>query len=250
MSVVFIKRFLRLIGLVGLLALLIYVVVAGDASKDRAIVGISKPSKTLGLLVTQGSRPLALTVTSQPLVQAFMAQDPGRVQLVNFFSYGCYGCMRWYPFLEKWAKKHSTKVVVYHFPLLFQKQLEPLAHAYYIAQALKRSDLDLLIFRAIHEQNIPLSDQEQLANFFSKQSISKKTFNDLYDSFSLNQALTQAKNMAFAYQITLSPSVILNTDHGSYLITPDMIPGDGGEETLFKVLDGVLLSAQKGKESV
>lgn len=249
MFVVYSKRFIGLLGLAGLLSVLIYWAVAAWSANDRVKERIVKPNKTLSL-VAHGYRPLSLTVTSQPLIQAFMSQDPGRVQLVDFFSYGCYGCMRWYPILQRWATKHATKVVVYHFPLLFQKQLEPLAHAYYIAQTLKRSDLNLQIFRAIHEHHLPLTDQAQLADFFSTQGIAKKTFNDLYASFSLSQALTQAKNMAFAYQITLSPSVILNTPHGSYLITPDMIQGNGREEDLFKVLDGLLTAAPKEKKDV
>jgi thiol:disulfide interchange protein DsbA len=247
MSVVFVKRLIRALSIAGFLAIILYFVVVGFDTKKPNIIkeSVANPSHPAPVVTRKPYHFLGSAITAQPIVQAFMAQDPEGVQLINFFSYGCYGCMLWHPLIEKWIQNNSTRVKAYDIPILFHQQWEPLARAYYVAKTLKRPDLDGLIFQAIHETHMPLTNQQQLADFFSTHRILPKIFNDLYHSFSINQSLMQAKNIAFAYQITTSPSLILNTPHGSYLITPEMIPDHGTEKTLFEVLDGLLRHAQE-----
>ncbi len=206
------------------------------------------PLKPASHVSDKGYEVLPVAITSNPSIQALIAEDPDRVQLINFFSYGCHGCMRWHPFFETWAKQHAQKVAVYHVPILFNKAWEPFARVYFIVKALKKNDaLDTLLFKTIQARELDLSDKKNLADFFEKQGVPTKTFEDLYDSFSVNQDLRKAKDLAAAYQITLSPSVVLNTPRGSYLITPNMIKNGSGEG-LMQTLDALLASI-RGTES-
>lgn len=228
------------LSLLGLLAYALFVVFLKpeDLQKSEASVSI----KPVSHVSDKGYEVLPVSITSNPSIQALIAEDPGRVQLINFFNYGCYGCMRWHPFLDTWAKQHAQKVAVYHVPILFNKAWEPFARVYFIVKALKMNDaLDALLFKTIQARELDLSDKKNLAAFFEKQGVSEKTFDDLYDSFSVNQELLKSKNLAMAYQITLSPSVALNTPRGSYLITPNMIKNGSGE-ALMQTLDALLAS--------
>ena len=226
------------LSLLGLLAYALFVVFFKPVDVLKADVS----SKAASHVSDKGYEVLPVAITSNPSIQALIAEDPGRVQLINFFSYGCHGCMRWHPFLDTWAKQHAQKVAAYHVPILFNKAWEPFARIYFIVKALKKNDaLDTLLFETIQARTLDLTDKKTLASFFQKQGVSKKTFEDLYDSFSVNQDLRKAKDLATAYQITLSPSVVLNTRRGSYLITPNMIQNGSGE-LLMVHLDALLAS--------
>ncbi|MBP6104516.1 MAG: thiol:disulfide interchange protein DsbA/DsbL [Gammaproteobacteria bacterium] len=232
------------LSLLGLLAYAFFVVFFKPADVLKADVSI-KPASHVS---DKGYEVLPVAITSNPTIQALIAEDPGRVQLVNFFSYACYGCMRWHPFLDTWAKQHAQKVTVHQVPILFNKAWEPFARIYFIVKALKRNDaLDTKLFETIQARSLDLTDKKNLADFFKKNGVPPQTVEDLYDSFSVNQDLLKAKNMAAAYQITLSPSVVLNTPRGSYLITPNMIEKGSGEG-LMQTLDA-LLASLGGSES-
>ncbi len=210
---------------------------------SRPVEGLQEtPLKPASHVSDKGYEALPVAITSNPSIQALIAEDPGRVQLINFFSYGCHGCMLWHPFLDTWAKQHAQKIAVYHVPILLNKAWEPFARVYFVVKALKKNDaLDTLLFNTIQARELDLTDKKNLTAFFEKQGVSEKNFEDLYDSFSVNQELRKAKDLAAAYQITLSPSVVLNTPRGSYLITPNMIKNGRGEG-LMQTLDALLAS--------
>ncbi len=243
MSMDYTKKRRCLLGLilVGLVLYYVWFVLFTPANKPQ--VQTMPTQSTSKALVEKGYEVLPVSITAHPSVQALIGQDPGLVQLINFFSYGCYGCMRWHPFIEKWAKQHTKEVVFYQSPILLNKAWEPFARIYFIVKELKKNEtLDDILFKMIQARELDLSDKKTLGAFFEKQGIPLKTFEDLYDSFTVNQDLLRAKDLAMAYQITLSPSLVLNTPRGSYLITPPMIP-QGRPEGLITVLDKLLESS-------
>ncbi len=242
MSTVFTKilKVSIVLGLAGLLSYGILLFLNRSSGNDQIDLKLKQASAKV--TTEKGYEILPGSITSKPAVQALMAQDPGRVQLINFFSYGCHGCALWHPFLQKWATQHADKIVVYHVPILFNKAWEPFARVYFLAKALKGNDtLDTLLFKVIQARELDLSNKKTLAAFFEKQGVPERTFEDLYDSFSINQDLLKAKDLALAYQISLSPSVVLNTPRGSYLITPYML-NKGSGEALLHSLDTLLAS--------
>lgn len=64
--------------------------------------------------------------------------------------------------------------------------------------------------------------------------MSAKKFSDLYNSFTVNTELTKAKELANAYQISVSPVIILNGPKGSYILSAAMA---GSEQGLIEVLN-------------
>ncbi len=232
------RRLLLGLSLVGLVLYYAWFVLFNPGNKPQAE---TMPIQSIRKAVLEkGYEVLPVTITAHPSVQALINQDQGRVQMLSFFSYGCYGCMRWHPFLEKWARQRAKQVVFYQVPILFNQAWEPFARLYFIVKALKKNEaLDEMLFKTIQARAFDLSDKKTLGAFFEKQGVPLKTFEDLYDSFSINQDLLRAKSLATAYQITLSPSVVLNTPRGSYLITPNMMSQGSGEQ-LIAVLDKLL----------
>jgi thiol:disulfide interchange protein DsbA len=60
----------------------------------------------------------------------------GKVQVIEFFSYGCPWCYRLEPYLEKWLAHKPANVDFRRVPVVFESGWDTYAKAYYTAKAL------------------------------------------------------------------------------------------------------------------
>lgn len=181
-------------------------------------------------------RRLAVDVRGHPLVQELLLDNPDKTVVIEFFNYGCFGCMRLNPFIEKWLETKPESVVFYRFPLVFNKKWEVLARAYYINKLSAHTDLSSQdFFDAIFKARLELSNKKILGEFFTEHGIPSDEFAKLYDSFALNQEVSKAKDLASAYQVLVSPSLVVNKPYASFVITPEMVKGNN--QSLMKIVN-------------
>ncbi len=62
--------------------------------------------------------------------------NPGQIEVVDFFWYGCPHCNTFEPYLEGWERSKPANVVVKRVPAILEPDWEPAARAYYTADAL------------------------------------------------------------------------------------------------------------------
>lgn len=182
-------------------------------------------------------------ITENKSIQDFIHEDPDKIQVIEFFNYGCFWCARLHPILISWAKTKPVNVVFYSIPIVFNKKWETLGKAYFIVKNLgKTNTLDPEFFTAIHQNHIDLGDEKLLKEFFNKKGVSEKQFSELYQSFTVNSELARAVALANAYHIRLSPVIVVNAPSGSYLLTAKAA---GSEEALKSVLNHVIVKESK-----
>lgn len=182
-------------------------------------------------------------ITADKSIQDFIAENPGKIQVIEFFNYGCFWCARLHPILISWAKTKPVNVVFYSVPIVFNKKWETLAKAYFMVKNLGKTDtLDAEFFTAVHQKHIDLGDEKQLKEFFNKEGVSEKQFSALYQSFTVNSELARAVALANAYRIALSPVIVVNAPSGSYLLTAKAA---GTEEAVKSVLNQLILEESK-----
>jgi protein dithiol oxidoreductase (disulfide-forming) len=142
--------------------------------------------------------------------------SPGKIEVIEFFSYMCPHCNEFYPLVATWAAKLPRNVVFRRVPVGFNRPpWINLARAYYALQA--SGDLDKLdgpLFHAIHEEHLQLSDEPGLADWVGKNGGSAEKFAAAYTSFGVNNQTVQADQLAEKYQITAVPTLAVN---GEYL---------------------------------
>src|SRR5213594_2417721 len=80
-----------------------------------------------------------------------------KIEVIEFFSYGCPHCNDLEPYLHAWAEKAPTDVQFRRVPVMFQERWVGLAKDYYTLEALG-ADMRLSpdIFNAIHVSGLPL----------------------------------------------------------------------------------------------
>ena len=143
--------------------------------------------------------------------------SPGKIEVIEFFSYMCPHCKEFYPLVSTWAAKLPRNVVFRRVPVGFNRPAWiNLARAYYALQV--SGDLDKLdgaLLHAIHDEHLQLFDEQSLADWVGKNGGHEEQFAAAYASFGVNNQTVQADQLAEKYGIEAVPTLTVN---GEYLV--------------------------------
>lgn len=169
----------------------------------------------------------------QELPSAVTTSDPDKIEVVAVFGYSCPHCASLEPMLASWSQQQNAEDLDYkHLPVVFSRNWEPLARAYYVAELSgKVEETHLAMFDAVHVQNTRFRSVDDLANFYTSYGIEEDTFNKLYNSFAVDTRLKQGQARLRGYQITAVPAMVVN---GKYHITGAMA---GSNSEMLKVVN-------------
>ena len=147
--------------------------------------------------------------TYVPLSTAVPAPG-GRLEVLEFFSYGCPHCHEFAEPFDRWAKKQRD-VIVRRVPVTFGRpQWVVLGRLFYTIQIMKVSALDAAAFAAIHQQGRMLYDDQAVLQWAASQpGVDASRFKEVYFSAEVTSAMKKADAIAMAYQIDAVPSIIV-----------------------------------------
>lgn len=141
---------------------------------------------------------------------------PGKIEVREFFWYGCGHCYNLEPHMQAWLKKVPKDVHFVRTPAAMNPVWEANARGYYVTEALQvRRKTHLPMFHAIHENGQQIFDQNSQAKFFVKYGIPEAKFNSMYNSFPISAKIAQSNQLARQYQLTGVPAVVVN---GKYVV--------------------------------
>jgi len=139
----------------------------------------------------------------------------GKVEVLEFFWYGCPHCHAFEPALDAWARKLPADVAFRRVPVAFRE--EPfVAHQriYYALEAMGQVEaLHRKVFAAIHNDRQRLDKLPDIAAFMGKNGVDAAKFSELYNSFGVQTKARQAKQLSEAYKIDGVPALGV---HGRY----------------------------------
>ncbi|MGY6214470.1 thiol:disulfide interchange protein DsbA/DsbL [Methylolobus aquaticus] len=137
--------------------------------------------------------------------------DPSKVEVLEFFWYGCPHCYHLEPDLNAWLKKKPDNVEFIRQPAIFNERWGAHAKAFFTAEALGVLDkMHSDFYEAIQNQNRKLETEDELAPFFKEHGIAEADFRKAYKSFAVDTKMRQAATMAQRYGITGTPAVVIN----------------------------------------
>lgn len=143
--------------------------------------------------------------------------DPSKVEVIEFFWYGCPHCYHFEPDLNAWLKKKPANVNFIRQPAVFNEHWAAHAKAFYTADALGVLDkLHADFYDAIQNKKRTLESEDDLADFFAEHGVNKDDFHKAYKSFSVDTRTRQAEALGPRYGITGTPSLVVN---GKYRIS-------------------------------
>jgi len=159
----------------------------------------------------------------------------GKVEVVEFFWYGCPHCFSFEPVLNEWLKNQTDQVNFIRVPAVFSKRWGRHAKAFFIAQALGVSEqLHADFFNAIQVKKQRLETEDQLVDFFVAHGIDEQDFRNAYHSFLVDAKMRQAQSMGPRYGVTSVPTIIIN---GKYRTNASIA---GGQGSMLTVMDQLI----------
>lgn len=161
--------------------------------------------------------------------KALLDSHPGKVEVIDFFSYGCPVCNRLEPEFEKWtnSKKGTQMIAFVDVPVDWNHPgWENLARAFYIAEALGVLEkAHPALFNAIHVQGKNFKNQADLQEFFLTQAgVPRAKFDQTFDSFEVRRRMKQGELLRDEYGIMAIPSFVINGKYYADVQTAGGIP--------------------------
>lgn len=139
-------------------------------------------------------------------------QSPGKIEVIEFFSYGCPHCAEFFPLVSTWIGSLPKDVVFRRVPVGFNRPAWiNLQRAYFALQASgDLAKLDGPLFHAIHQERLPLFEEQTLEEWVGKNGGNAEKFASAYASFGVNSLTVQADTMTENYQVTGIPTMVVN----------------------------------------
>jgi protein dithiol oxidoreductase (disulfide-forming) len=178
----------------------------------------------------------------KPIDPPQTVDNDGKIEVLEFFGYGCIHCAHLEPRLHDWVKKLPADVKFVRVPV-------PAAHKgvnsiplFYTLQAMGEVErLHQKVFDAIHVENVIMGNPATLNKWLEKNGVDPKKYEEVQKSFSVQGKIRRAEKMSGDYKIAATPSLIV---HGRYAIEQQ-----AGPDRLFASVEQAIGMARAGMKS-
>ena len=211
---------------------------------------ISFSKKIITLLATFLFFGLA-TVQAQKIEEGFdyrvlpipqPVESKGKVEVIEFFWYGCPHCYDFEPELSSWVKRQPKAVVFRRVPVAFRDDFLPHSQLFYALDSMGKGDaLNEKVMYAMHKENKRLLTEPEIADWVATQGIDRNTFLATYRSFAVVSKARAAKQLAEAYRIDGVPTIVMQ---GKYVTSPSIA---GSKAKAITVMDYLEEKIRKDK---
>jgi protein dithiol oxidoreductase (disulfide-forming) len=162
-----------------------------------------------------------------------------KIEVIEFFSYGCPHCSDLEPILQAWIQKLPPDVQFRRVPVIFQQRWEALAKIYYTLDAMgDETRLSPEVFKAVHVNGVPLYQDKAFFDWAASHGLDRTRVAEVYGSFAVSSKFNRAKALAQAYNIQSVPTIIVD---GKYLTASDRV---GTHAAMPPVLDALVAKAR------
>jgi len=146
-----------------------------------------------------------------------------KIEVLEFFWYGCPHCNQFEPTLSKWLKNKPKNVSFIRIPAPLNPNWMVHTKTYYALELMgKGEDFHEALFKAMHEQKMRLNTKEAIADFLATKGVDKKAFEGSFDSFAVEMRARKAMQLSRDYKLNGVPLLAVN---GKYTISATQAGG-------------------------
>jgi thiol:disulfide interchange protein DsbA len=143
-------------------------------------------------------------------------EEPGKIEVLEFFWYGCIHCYNLEPGLENWVKKLPRDVNFVRIPAVLSQAWARDAQIFYAMEALGVLErLHRPLFDAIHRDRLRTDKPDAFNEWLTKNGVDPKKFDETLRSFSVQSKARRAAQMTIAYRVDGTPAMAVQ---GRYVI--------------------------------
>ena len=144
-----------------------------------------------------------------------------KIEVIEFFSYGCPHCAELEPHLVTWLAKAPQDVAFRRVPVMFQQRWVPLAKIYYTLDALGvESRLSPEVFKAIHGSSTALWEPGKFYDWTASKGLDGRKVEEVFTSFAVDGKMKRALQLAQQYNVQSVPTVVVD---GKFVTSSDRV---------------------------
>jgi thiol:disulfide interchange protein DsbA len=166
--------------------------------------------------------------------------EAGKIEVVEFFWFGCPHCYSLEPLINAWAKKLPSDVVFRRQHVPFREVKHQQLFFTLQAMGLDNEKVMTTVFNAIHQQRKRMLEPKEMTEVLAAAGVDAKAFNEAFNSFGVRTRQTRANKLADAYNLDGVPAIGVN---GKYLTAPSLA---GSNEAALRVVDELIARERKG----
>jgi thiol:disulfide interchange protein DsbA len=145
--------------------------------------------------------------------------NPAKVEVAEFFWYGCIHCYSLEPALEAWIPKLPSYSYFRRIPAVFNERWAIDAGIFYSFETLGVLEkLHKPFFDAIHKDRLKTDNPAALSEWLQKNGIDPKTMDETMRSFGVQSKVKRAIQYTGASKIDGTPALMV---HGRYTISAE-----------------------------
>ena len=169
-------------------------------------------------------------------------ETPGKIEVIEFFWYGCPHCYNLEPFIESWLKKLPPDTEFRRVPAIFSDRWAYDARIFYTFEAMGVLEkVHRPFFDAIHRDHLRSADPKAMTEWLSRHGVEPKKFFDTMKSFSVQSKTRRATQLTVAYKIDGTPAMAVQ---GRYTVSTDQ---GGSREGMLDTVSYLVNMVRKGK---
>ena len=178
---------------------------------SRSVVGLLLAICALAVALPCAAEPVAGR-EYKPLATPQTPETPGKLEVLEFFSYACPHCNAFHPLVTQWAKQLPANAVFIRVPVSFGRpEWGQLVRAYYALQATgDLGRLDSALFDAIHKEHQTLFNEATLTAWAVQHGVPEEKFRAAYNSFNVTTRASHADQLSRDYQVQGVPTLVVD----------------------------------------
>jgi thiol:disulfide interchange protein DsbA len=195
--------------------------------------------------------PVSVAVAAEPMEDVDYVRiapqpvvTPGKIEVIEFFYYGCESCNRLEPQVQSWLKTLPRDISFRRVPALRRTAWVPLTRVYFALEQLGEVErLHTQVYRAVHDDGLNLGNSSALYEWAQRVGLDRGKVEQLLDSDLVRSQVQRARDATVAYGISATPSFVVD---GRYVTSGGMA---GSLEALLPIVDGLIEKARVAGKS-
>ena len=164
-----------------------------------------------GMSAQAADVPLVAGETYVELSNPVPVAEPGKIEVVELFWYGCPHCYSFEPVINPWAEKLPADVHFVRIPAMFGGPWDAHGQMFLTLEAMGvENKVHSAVFNAIQKEGKRLTDKNDMADFLATQGVDKDKFLATFDSFAIKGQIVKAKELAKKYEVSGVPTMIVD----------------------------------------
>lgn len=151
------------------------------------------------------------------LAKPIATQSGDKIEVLEFFWYGCPHCFQFEPVINKWNQSKADNVHFVRVPAPLNPKWMVHTKTYYALELMGKVDkYHEAVFDAMHVKRKKLYTLQSISDYLASQGLDADAFADAYNSFAVEMRARKAMQLGQSYNLSGVPMITVN---GKYLVS-------------------------------